>query len=110
MAGFAGAFSVMACTLDVTKALGKCALSGKLRGIGVFLFSMRLLWGCRQVAILRRSGETADDTVLTTISGLARRLGLTRLIGVLISPAADGPSVAGWLRPVILLPASTMLG
>src|SRR5262249_17738290 len=44
------------------------------------------------------------------VSALAARLGLTRQVRVLIAGAADGPSVVGWLRPVVLLPSATLLG
>jgi hypothetical protein len=37
-------------------------------------------------------------------------MGATRAVRVLISSAAESPSVTGWIRPVILLPASTLLG
>ena len=78
--------------------------------LGVALFSVRLAWGSRQVARLRRSGEPADDTVLSMAKNLARRLGLNGPVRLLISSLADGPSVVGWLRPVILLPAATLAG
>ena len=41
---------------------------------------------------------------------IARRMGLTRPLRVLISSLADGPTVIGWLRPVVLLPSATLLG
>jgi len=44
------------------------------------------------------------------VAGLRSRMGLTASVRVLISAAADGPSVIGWIRPVILLPAATVLG
>ena len=77
---------------------------------GVILFSLRLGWGARQVAILRRSGQPADGPVLEIAASLAARLGLTRPVRLLISSFAEGPSVVGWIRPVILLPAATLMG
>ncbi len=77
---------------------------------GVLLFSSRLLWGCRQVSALRRSGEPAQDAVADMVARLAERMRVTRPVRVLISAVADGPSVVGWLRPLILLPAATVLG
>jgi len=77
---------------------------------GVALFSVRLAWGSRQVTRLRRSGEPADDTILAMATNLAARLGFHRPVRLLISSLADGPSVVGWLRPVILLPAATLAG
>ncbi len=77
---------------------------------GVLLFSLRLLWGCRQVSTLRRSGEPAQDAVTDMVARLAARMRVTRPVRVLISAVADGPSVVGWLRPLILLPSATLLG
>jgi TonB family protein len=81
-----------------------------LWSLGVVVFSLRLAWGCRQVTLLRREGVDADGAVLAMVADLSRRMGLTPSVRVLISGAADGPSVVGWIRPVILLPAATVLG
>src|SRR5258708_30281871 len=80
--------------------------------IGVLLFALRLLWGCRQVSLLRRNGAPAEENgaVVQTVARLAARLGIDRPVLVLISSLAGGPSVVGWLRPVILLPAATLAG
>ena len=78
--------------------------------LGVLLFSMRLAWGCKQVSSLRRRGTPAEAPVLATVASLAARLGLTRRVYVLITSVADGPSVVGWIRPVVLLPSATLLG
>jgi TonB family protein len=78
--------------------------------LGVIVFSMRLAWGSKQVAVLRRSGEPADGPVLAMAAALAKRIGLTRPVRLLISSLAEGPSVVGWIRPVILLPAATLIG
>ena len=77
---------------------------------GVLLFSIRLVWASQQVSKLRRRGEPGDATLLATVARLADRLGLRRGVQILISSIADGPSVVGVLRPVILLPAATLLG
>jgi TonB family protein len=77
---------------------------------GVILFSLRLAWGSRQVAVLRRSGEPAEGPVVAVAAALASRLGLTRPVRLLITSLTEGPSVVGWIRPVILLPAATLLG
>ena len=78
--------------------------------IGVLMFSLRLAWGCKQVSSLRRRGAPAEPPVLATVASLATRLGLTRPVRVLITAVADGPSVIGWIRPVVLLPSATLLG
>jgi TonB family protein len=78
--------------------------------LGVILFSVRLAWGAKQVAVLRRSGQPADGPVLAVATKLAARLGLSRPVRLMISSLAEGPSVVGWIRPVILLPAATLMG
>ena len=78
--------------------------------LGVLLFSLRLVWGCRQVSALRRRGRTAEAPVLAAIAGVAARMGVTRPVRALVISLAEGPSVVGWLRPVILLPSAALLG
>ena len=79
--------------------------------LGVLLFSFRMVWGCAQVAALQRSGAGGRRRrCYATVAGLSRRMGLARPPRVLISEWAGGPSVVGWLRPVILLPAATLSG
>ncbi len=77
---------------------------------GVFVFSIRLAWGCRQVSALRRAGEAASDETLAMATALRAKLGLFRQVSIVITAQSDGPSVVGWLRPAILLPAATLLG
>jgi TonB family protein len=81
-----------------------------LWSLGVLAFSLRLVLGSKQVAMLRRHGAPADSGLAEIVAGVARRMGLTRPVRVLISTLADGPSVVGWIRPVILLPSATILG
>ena len=78
--------------------------------LGVVVFSARLVWGSRQVSLMRRRGEQAEERLLRVIARLAERMGLCRRVDVLTTALADGPSVVGLIRPVILLPASTILG
>ena len=78
--------------------------------IGVFLFALRLVLSCRHVAALRRQGHAAEGQIAETVSLLAQRMKAGRAIRVLISNVAESPSVVGWLRPAILLPAATLVG
>lgn len=78
--------------------------------LGVLFFALRLMWGAGQVSALRRRGEMADSQVLTAAAAVAARLGLARPVRVLMSSRAESPSVVGWWRPVILLPAATLAG
>ena len=77
---------------------------------GVLLFSLRAVWGCRQVSAMRRRGAPADAGVLAVVADLGARLGLGRPVRVLMTALTNGPSVVGWVRPVILLPSATLLG
>jgi TonB family protein len=78
--------------------------------VGVLVFALRLVIGCRHVAALRRLGQAAEGQLAETVALLARRMKATRAIRVLISSMAEGPSVIGWLKPAILLPAATLAG
>ena len=77
---------------------------------GVVLFSFRLAWGARQVSVLRRSGTPANAPLLALGADLAARLGIERPVRLVITSLAEVPSVVGWIRPVILLPAATLMG
>jgi TonB family protein len=77
---------------------------------GVFVFSIRLAWGCRQVAVLRRAGEAPSTAISAMATALRSRLGIRRPVNIIMTAGSDSPSVVGWLRPAILLPAATLLG
>ena len=76
---------------------------------GVLIFAVRLIWSSRHVARLRREGDPPEASLVETVVRLARRMSIERPVRVLISSLADSPSVAGWLRPAILLPAASLL-
>jgi beta-lactamase regulating signal transducer with metallopeptidase domain len=78
---------------------GVCALSG------------RLFLGWLQV---RRFRQTATHPLPAPwpdkLAALAQRLGINHSIQLLQSALIEVPTVIGWLRPVILLPASCLTG
>lgn len=78
--------------------------------IGVLLLSLRLVAGGLEVRALRRHISVADDRLRERVAILSTRMGLHRRVQVVASSRADGPSVIGWLRPVILLPPATLMG
>ena len=78
--------------------------------LGVLFLSIRLVWGARWLYGLRRRGEPASAAMLATVEGIAVRMGVWQPVAVWISAMADGPSVVGWIRPLILLPSATLLG
>jgi len=78
--------------------------------LGVLLLSLRLVAGGLEVRTLRRHVSVADDSLRERVAILATRMGLHRPVQVVASSRADGPSVIGWLRPLILLPPATLMG
>ncbi len=81
-----------------------------LWSIGVLFFSLRLVWAGTRISALRRQALPAEEDVLVMVTGVRDRLKLARPVRVLISAAVDCPSVIGWVRPALLLPAATVLG
>jgi beta-lactamase regulating signal transducer with metallopeptidase domain len=77
--------------------------------MGVMIFAVRLIWATRAVTTLRRKGDPAEPSVIAIVSRLAQRMNVHRPVRVLISKLIDSPSLVGWVRPVILLPAATLL-
>jgi uncharacterized protein (TIGR03435 family) len=78
--------------------------------LGVLLLSLRLVAGGLEVRALRRTASDADEALRQRVARLASRMGLHRAVKVATSARADGPSVIGWLRPLILLPPATLMG
>ncbi len=78
--------------------------------LGVLIFSLRLVWAARQVAAVRRRSQAPEAAILDAVTNLCARMKLSRTVRLLITAAADCPSVVGWIRPVLLLPASTLAG
>jgi len=78
--------------------------------LGVALFALRLMWSWSHTRKLAATGTAPEESLLSTVSGVARRLAVARVVRVLMSPLADVPSVVGWLRPVLLLPAASLAG
>jgi beta-lactamase regulating signal transducer with metallopeptidase domain len=76
---------------------------------GVLIFAVRLVWSARHVSRLRREGEPAAEPLVEAVLRLARRMHLASPVRVLMSRLTDTPSVVGWLRPVILLPAASLM-
>jgi TonB family protein len=74
------------------------------------MFSVRPILGYTHAFTLRRRGKSAGDSIIAMVDRLTRVMGVGRRVRVLISSMADTPSVVGWLRPVIVLPAATLMG
>jgi beta-lactamase regulating signal transducer with metallopeptidase domain len=78
---------------------------------GVFVLSLRLLAGWLIVQRLRlRAASPAPAALGAALARLIRRLHLRRPIALRLSGAVDVPTVIGWLKPILLLPASALAG
>jgi beta-lactamase regulating signal transducer with metallopeptidase domain len=78
---------------------------------GVLLLSLRSAGGILLVERLRRR-ETMPVTeeLLEVCMDLQRRMELTRAVRYCESLHLDAPAVAGWIKPVVLLPVSALSG
>ncbi|HEX6903803.1 MAG TPA: M56 family metallopeptidase [Thermoanaerobaculia bacterium] len=78
---------------------------------GVAVLSVYHLGGWAQARRwTRRVTRPLPEEWQAKLCVLARRLGVGREVGLLESASAQVPAVIGWLRPVILIPASTLTG
>lgn len=79
--------------------------------VGVALLSVWHLGGWIQVRrMTRRATRPVDEGWELALIRLRRRLGIEHAVMLLESAAAPVPAVIGWLRPVILVPASAFAG
>ena len=78
--------------------------------VGVLTVSLRMFGGWILVRRLRGSGTPASVERLRSVEALAQRLGIARPIRAMESALVSVPAVIGWLRPVLLLPASALAG
>lgn len=79
--------------------------------VGVVLFSAKLMRSWWWVGKIRaRELDPVDVALLAMLDGLRRRLNISRPVRLLKSALVEVPTVVGWLRPVILLPAATVAG
>lgn len=78
---------------------------------GVIAFSIRLIGAWFDAARLRLTrASAAPPEWQQTLERLARRIGLSRPVRLLVSAAVEVPVVVGWLRPAILMPVATLTG
>jgi type II secretory pathway component GspD/PulD (secretin)/beta-lactamase regulating signal transducer with metallopeptidase domain/HEAT repeat protein len=79
--------------------------------VGVFGLSAWHLGGWTQLQRLkRRMVHEIGNPLQRRLADLSARLGVHRAVGLLESALVEVPTVVGWLRPVILLPASALTG
>jgi type II secretory pathway component GspD/PulD (secretin)/beta-lactamase regulating signal transducer with metallopeptidase domain len=79
--------------------------------IGVFGLSIWHLGGWTQLQRLkRRMVKQVDSTLLKNLKVLTQKLKVKQTVQLMESALIQIPTVVGWLRPVILLPASALTG
>ncbi|HEX9981646.1 MAG TPA: M56 family metallopeptidase [Thermoanaerobaculia bacterium] len=78
--------------------------------VGVAVLSARLAITWSRAYRLVANTTPASAEWQRIVVQLAERLGLTRAVRLVESAAVEVPSVIGWLRPVVLLPASALSG
>ncbi|MGH9173409.1 MAG: M56 family metallopeptidase, partial [Vicinamibacterales bacterium] len=79
--------------------------------LGVTLLSLRMLGGWVLTRMLaRRAVAAVSPTIDLAARAIARRLELRRGVAILESAAISVPTLIGWMRPVVLLPAAAVSG
>lgn len=75
--------------------------------IGIVLNSARLLWGWRNVFMIKQSVMRAP-VLSNDVEVISRMLGLTKKVNVFFSQHIDVPCIVGCIRPMIILPIGIM--
>ncbi len=79
--------------------------------VGVLFFVGRLSVGLMVVRRMKSTGTVAPSAELRQVfDTLRHRLGVARAVRLLHSALVQVPTVVGWLRPVVLVPASCLTG
>ncbi len=78
--------------------------------VGVTCFLTRLGLGLVAARALRATGDAVSAELRVIFDELRVRLGISRAVELLHSARVQVPTVIGWLRPVVLLPASCLTG
>lgn len=78
--------------------------------VGVALFSLRTLYQYLRLRRLCRQGAEPLPDWDERLRLLVRRFGVTRPVQLVKSTIVQTPSLIGWIRPVIVLPTSVLLG
>jgi beta-lactamase regulating signal transducer with metallopeptidase domain len=77
---------------------------------GVAALSLIHLGGFRRVRHLSRQGRPVEESLQALAHDLGRRLGIRRAVALLESARVSVPATVGWLRPVVLVPMSALIG
>jgi|GEM_PF-3157514 len=78
---------------------------------GVTFLSLKMILSWYHVQVLRKSGVPVKDTQTTRLlERLAKGMSINFAVQLRESIAVNSPAAIGWLRPVILLPLSSLTG
>jgi len=84
--------------------------SARLWMLGALFMSLRLLWmWIRERSAFHRDLEALDETWALRFSELCQRMRIGRRVSLRVSRRASSPMTWGWLWPIVLLPASSLL-
>ena len=78
--------------------------------IGVLMLATRSLWQWRRLVRIVREATAPPPEWAERLAALRARFGLRRPVRLLCSARAVTPMLIGWLRPIVLLPASMLSG
>jgi len=79
--------------------------------LGVFALSIWHLGGWTQLQRLRKKMvKQVDASLKTKLNRLSEKLGVNQAVELLESALVQIPTVVGWIKPVILLPAEALTG
>lgn len=79
-------------------------------GLGVLVFTVRFAGGAWRVRRLRRRSTNVRSTWWHRLRTLAERMGVRHRVELGQSAQLETPLVAGWWRPVILVPTGLLSG
>ncbi len=78
--------------------------------VGVLMLATRSLWQWRRLVRIVREATPPPSEWTERLAVLRARFGLRRPVRLLCSARAVTPMLIGWLRPIVLLPASMLSG
>ncbi len=77
--------------------------------VGSLLFSFRLSLGLWQIHQLKKERQPLPELWQAKISALQKVLNIHRHVEISLNPDLDSPLTLGWLRPMVLFPASMLM-
>jgi len=79
-------------------------------GLGVAVMAWRALRQWQALERIARHCARTSSELERMLASLERRFNLFRSVRVLVSEQIDTPTLIGWIKPVILIPAAVALG